>query len=78
MSCSVGLRRGWDVALLWLWCRPVATAPICRLARELPNGGEAPQKKKPKKKKKKKKAKCASEVDLTGESRQTKEEEKSC
>ena len=25
-----------DPTLLWLWCRPVATAPIQPLARELP------------------------------------------
>ena len=24
MSCGVGRRRGWDLALLWLWCRPAA------------------------------------------------------
>ena len=23
MSCGVGHRRGLDLALLWLWCRPV-------------------------------------------------------
>ena len=28
VSCGVGRRRGSDPALLWLWCRPVATAPI--------------------------------------------------
>ena len=28
MSCGVGHRRGSDPALLWLWCRPVATALI--------------------------------------------------
>ena len=28
MSCGVGCRRGSDPALLWLRCRPVATAPI--------------------------------------------------
>ena len=27
MSCGVGLRRCLDLALLWLWHRPVATAP---------------------------------------------------
>ena len=26
MSCGVGCRRGSDLALLWLWCRPAATA----------------------------------------------------
>src|SRR5512135_1808292 len=34
MSCGVGCRRGSDPALLWLWCRPVATAPIRPLAWE--------------------------------------------
>ena len=29
-------KHGWDLALLWLWCRPAAAAPIRRLARELP------------------------------------------
>ena len=28
MSCGVGYRHGWDLALLWLWHRPVATALI--------------------------------------------------
>ena len=28
MSCGVGHRRGSDPALLWLWCRPAAAAPI--------------------------------------------------
>ena len=28
MSCGVGRRHGLDPALLWLWCRPEATAPI--------------------------------------------------
>ena len=36
MSCGVGCRLGSDPALLWLWCRPVATAPIRPLAREPP------------------------------------------
>ena len=35
MVCGVDCRRGSDLALLWLWCRPVA-APIRPLARELP------------------------------------------
>ena len=29
VSCGVGHRHGLDLALLWLWCRPAATAPIC-------------------------------------------------
>ena len=28
MSCGAGHRRGLDLALLWLWGRPAATAPI--------------------------------------------------
>ena len=28
VSCGVGHRLGSDLALLCLWCRPVATAPI--------------------------------------------------
>ena len=36
MSCGVGRRRGSDPELLWLWCRPVATAPIGPLAGEPP------------------------------------------
>ena len=36
MSCGVDLGCGWDLALLWLWCRPAAAAPIGLLAWELP------------------------------------------
>ena len=36
LSCGVGHRQGSDAALLWLWCRPVATAPIRLLAWEPP------------------------------------------
>ena len=36
MSCGVGCRRGSDPVLLWLWRRPVATAPIQLLAWEPP------------------------------------------
>ena len=32
MSSGVGCRRCSDPALLWLWCRPAATAPIRPLA----------------------------------------------
>ena len=28
MSCGIGCRHGSDPALLWLWCRPSAIAPI--------------------------------------------------
>ena len=37
MSCGVGCRRGSDPVLLWLWCRPVATASIGPLAWEPPH-----------------------------------------
>ena len=36
LSCRVGCRCGWDPALLWLWCRLAATAPIWPLAWEPP------------------------------------------
>ena len=36
MRCGVGWRHGLDAALLWLWCRPAAVAPIQPLAWELP------------------------------------------
>ena len=40
MSCGVGRRRGLDPALLWLWCKPEATAPIRPLAWESPYAAE--------------------------------------
>ena len=36
MSCGIGHRRCLDPALLWLWCRLAATAPIRHLAWEPP------------------------------------------
>ena len=36
MSRGVGRRRSSDPALLWLWCRPMATAPIHLLAWQRP------------------------------------------
>ena len=36
MSCGVGRRRSLDPELLWLWCRPAATALIQPLAWEPP------------------------------------------
>ena len=42
MSGGVGRRRGSDPALLWLWCRLAAVAPIRPLAWEFPYpAGEA-------------------------------------
>ena len=56
MSCDVGCRCGSDLALLWLWRRSVATAPIGPLAweppicrRSGPRNGKKPKKKKKKK-----------------------------
>ena len=43
MSCGVGCRRSTDPALLWLWHRLVATAPIRPLAREPPYAAGAAQ-----------------------------------
>ena len=50
MSCSVGHRQGWDPVLLWLWCRPAATAPIRLLAWKLPYTAGVALKKKRKEK----------------------------
>ena len=44
-----------DLALLWLWCRPVATAPIQPVAREPQHAAGAALKRQKKKKKRKKK-----------------------
>ena len=51
VSCGVGCRCGSDLALLWLWHRPAATAPIRPLAWESPYAAGAALKG-PKKKKK--------------------------
>ena len=36
MSCGVDRRHGLDLALLWLWCRPAATALIQPIVWDLP------------------------------------------
>ena len=36
VNCGVGSRCGSDPVLLWLWCRPAATAPIGPLVWEPP------------------------------------------
>ena len=47
MNCGVSLRCSSDLALLWLWRMPVATAPIQHLAWEPPYAmGVAVKKKK--------------------------------
>ena len=55
MSCGVGRRHGSDLALLWLWYRPAATAPIGPLAWELPYATDVVLEKTRRQKKKKKK-----------------------
>ena len=62
MRCGVGHRSGLDLALLWLWCRPAAVAPIGPLAWEPPYATEYGLKDKKTQKKKKKKKKKRSEV----------------
>ena len=63
MSCGVSHRCGWDLALLWLWRRPAATALILPLVWEPPYAmsvalkGQKTEKKKKKEKEKKKKEK---------------------
>ena len=54
MRCGVSCRRGLDLVLLWLWRRPVATAPIRPLAWEPPCAAGAALKRRQKKKTKKK------------------------
>ena len=53
MSCGVALRRSSDLALLWLWCRPAATALTRPLAWEPPYATGAARKRQKDKKKKK-------------------------
>ena len=52
VSCGVGGRCGSDLALLWLWCRRIAVAPIGPLAWELPYAAGEPPKSKAKQNKK--------------------------
>ena len=57
VSCGVGSRCSSDLALMWLWCRPAAVAPVRLLAWEPPYAEGAVQKKKKAKKKKMKERK---------------------
>ena len=54
MSCGAGHRHSLDPLLLWLWCRPVAVAPIQPLAWEPPYAASAALKTPQKKRKEKK------------------------
>ena len=51
VSCDVGHRHGSDLALLWLWCRPAAVAPIGPLTWELSYTEGAARKSRERKKK---------------------------
>ena len=53
MSYGVDRRRGLDLALLWLWHRPVATVPMGPLAWEPPYAAGAALEKAKRQKKKK-------------------------
>ena len=57
MGWGVGCRRGSDLALLWRWHRPAATAPIGPLAWEPPCAEGAALKRQMTKKKKKERKK---------------------
>ena len=46
MCCGVGYRSSSNLVLLWLWCRPAATAQIRPLAWEPPYAAGAEKKKK--------------------------------
>ena len=63
MSCGIGRRLGSDPELLWLWCRPAATALIRPLTWEPPYAAGATQEmaKRPKKKKKERKKKVVAQ-----------------
>ena len=54
MSCGVGFRHSWDLALLWLWHRPAATALIQLLLWESPYAVGVALKSKKKEKRKEK------------------------
>ena len=55
VSCGTGCRHGSEPTLLWLWCRPAATASIQPLAWELPHATGVILKRQKKTKKKKEK-----------------------
>ena len=66
VNCGVGSRCGSDLALLWLWCKPAAAAPIRPLAWEPPYATGAALKSKKKKKKGEKKNLESSSSGLVG------------
>ena len=64
MSCGISHRRGSDLALLWLWCRLVATAPIRPLAWDPPHAEGAVLEKAKRRKKKEKKKEIAAYMEI--------------
>ena len=58
MRCGGGCRRGSDPAMLWLWCRPAATALIGLLAWEPPYAAGVALKRQKKQKQNQKKARA--------------------
>ena len=71
MSCGIGHRCGLHLALLWPWCRPVATALIRLLAWKSSYAMSVALEKTKDKKKKKKKEKInaiCSNMDVTRDS----------
>ena len=64
MSCGIGCRCGLDLVLPWLWCRPVATAPIGPLAWEPQYARGVALEKAKRQKKKKKKAKTKNNLNI--------------
>ena len=65
MSCGVGCRLGLAPALLWLWHRPKAIAPIRPLAWESPYAAAVALEKAKRQKRKKKKKKNQLTVNKT-------------
>ena len=62
IRCCVGYSCSVDLALLWLWCRPAAAAPIQPLAWEPPYASGMALKRQKKKKKKEKNSLVAQQV----------------
>ena len=72
MSCGASCTRGSDPALLWLWHRSAALAPIQPLAWEPPHASGVALKRRKKTKKKKKKKERKKERKNTTQLSQTK------
>ena len=66
LSCGAGRRHGSDLAWLWLWHRPAATAPIPTPSWKLPHAVGVALKKQKKKKKKKERKERGSTKSIEG------------